>query len=294
LAVNANAFLRVGTNSLNAMAGTQQVQHVRIGTNLVWTYGGGVSYVAISGGVSSNYTENGTNYTALRFATNSTATVTAGGSVEFVIVAGGGGGHAGGGGAGGYVRSNLVVSTGSYSVVVGIGGGGVAGYAAPLATNGGDSAFGALISATGGGRGGRPSDFGGGVGTGGSGGGAGYSAGSITNGGSGISGQGNNGGGNGFIGAPYPSGGGGGAGGIGGTPASASTPGASGAGVTNTLFGNSVYAIGGLGSIYSGGGTNNGANGASNTGNGGGGAGAGAKGGNGGSGVVILRYVRSP
>jgi hypothetical protein len=242
--------------------------------------------------------------------------------MDILVVAGGGSGgnvtNGGGGGAGGLrLAINKHVTTGSYAVVVGAGGG----------TNGTGGITGALGSASS--WGGYGTSGGGGGGeygingsNGGSGGGAGAYSGS-TNGGSGqqvnsgdgtFTGYGNNGGNASGTASNRAGGGGGGAGGAGGTN-SGSTPGVGGAGLDlSRTFGTNVgdsgyFASGGhgqnrqdAGRIYKGvpggGGGRipvasdaddvNLRSGLPNTGGGGHG---GYGGGNGGSGVVIIRYL---
>ena len=223
--------------------------------------------------------------------------VTGGGNVEVLVVAGGGSGGAGnysaGGGAGGLLYSSaLPVSAQTYTVTVG--GGGVNG-------NGQNSAFGTLLTAIGGGKGGQSAATGS---VGGSGGGGGYSAPSGYYGGAGTAGQGNAGGrGDSTAGFGW-GGGGGGAGGVGADAVHYSNPGNGGIGLAYSISGTSTYYAGGGGGgidssgyrSYGGNGgggwgdststaNNPGTAGTANTGGGGGGIG-----GSGGSGVVIIRY----
>jgi hypothetical protein len=138
------------------------------------------------------------------FTSGGTLTVSQGGQIDYLVVAGGGGSgtgsfsnNSGGGGAGGMLNGTQTISTASYSISIGTGGG--------EAQNGGNSSFNG-ITTTGGGRG---SDYGSSGNTsGGSGGGGAGNAGA-----SGIAGQGYA-GGNGS-GSGSQSGGGGGAGGPG-------------------------------------------------------------------------------
>jgi uncharacterized repeat protein (TIGR02543 family) len=131
--------------------------------------------VVATGGTITNYTLNGTNYTAHVFASNGTFAVSGAGSVEVLAVAGGGGGggHIGGGGGGGgvLVLTSVSVTSGSnYTISVGGGGkGGAGGAVGGTGTN--TTCFGA--TAAGGGGGGYWQDTGGA--NGGSGGGAGAS-----------------------------------------------------------------------------------------------------------------------
>jgi len=223
-------------------------------------------------------------------------------TVKVLVVAGGGGGggDAGGGGGGGGVVYNASYSAStSNSVQVGKGGTAGVGLNSVLATNGGNSVFGA-ITAIGGGAGGRYNNNPGN--SGGSGGGGAYSG---AAGGAQTSGQGNNGGSGG-------SNGGGGGGGGGGVGTSGSLGGVGGIGISNSILGATNYYGGGggggrfsvssegIGNIRLGGGgrgagscsSNPAVAGTSNTGGGGGGAPAGCQsfGAAGGSGVVIVSY----
>ncbi len=280
--------------------------------------------VAATGGSVTNYTLNGTNFTAHLFTTAGTTslTVTAGGDVEVLVVGGGGGGgsFAGGGGGGGgviYTSAFAVVAGSNYAVTVGAGG-----NSSPprvTGTNGGDSAFGPLIAAGGGGGAGQdtyPAANGGSGGGGQGGTNTGQQPGT-NNATLGISpaGTGNTGG------AGYKKGGAGGGGGA----AAAGAAGTSGAGgnggqgLTNSISGVPViYGSGGGGGkmVASGtagpGGTGAGSGSVGNTspgsagnatgyGCGGGGSGGiegqwnnGYPGGSGFQGIVIVRYVTSP
>jgi hypothetical protein len=240
--------------------------------------------------------------------------------IEVLIVAGGGGGgtgggEGGGGGAGGLVyygaetaktangSAQTVVTNTSYSVTIGGGGTGSTDYNSYNGTNGNNSAFGSLITAVGGGKGGCYPGANTGYGTaGGSGGGGGgnSSSGGSTTGGAGTSGQGNRGGNGGYnVGGQYRGGGGGGAGAQGEDPltvyGSSFRAGNGGVGLAYSISGSSTYYAGG-GGAHANGGTNgtggaggggsDGSNATANTGGGGG-----ASSGNGGSGIVILRYL---
>jgi hypothetical protein len=253
-----------------------------------------VTGVSATGGVITNYTLGGINYRAHTFTNSGTFTVTAGGSVDALIVAGGGGGGfdaGGGGGAGGLIYSNgLSVAVAAYSVTVGSGGLGQTAYSQNATNyNGSNSVFLGMVTLGGGGGGGlTASPYVGLVGaSGGSGGGgAGYL--NPGNPGAGTLGQGNDGGAKGESGKNNTGSGGGGAGGVGGTGITNSfifAPG--GLGIESSISGASVtYATGGRGGGDSWAGATNGV---ANTGNGGDGAGnASAK--NGGSGIVIIRY----
>jgi formylglycine-generating enzyme required for sulfatase activity len=263
--------------------------------------------MAAQGGTMTNYTANGTNYTAHIFTTvgSTSLVVSAGGSVEVLLVAGGGGGGGGdstaggggGGGAGGLIYTNLGLAAGSYAATVGAGGAAGSWYS-DTATKGSNSTF-ATVTALGGGCGKlRNAGTSGGSGAGGY--GKGYAGGS----GNQPAGYGNSGG----IGGPNPGGGGGGGG----------AGSAGSAGVTNSVGGNGgagcSYDISGVLTGYAGGGgggaqvgsggtaTDGGGQGGTRSGTGavagspntGGGGGGGSyyfgNGVAGGSGIVIVRY----
>jgi hypothetical protein len=220
-------------------------------------------------------------------------------TVDTLILAGGGGGgglggnntweHNGGGGAGGFLQlSNVVVSTGSYPIVVGAGG-------SPQAS-GNSSEFLSNIAVRGG--------AGNVIGVFGSGGG-GIAPGGSQSKGTGTPGQGFDGGNGAFGSQSFGGGGGGGAGSIGGN-ASGGTGGSGGLG---KQWQNGVtYAGGGGGAGSSStGGSSIGGNGSSgpnipgsnatiNTGSGGGGGwniNGTSAGGSGSSGLVIVRYLKT-
>jgi hypothetical protein len=249
--------------------------------------------VSASGGVVTNYAENGTNFVAHIFtntASSTSITFTVGGSVEVLIVAGGGAGgkastSSGGGGAGGLIYSNLSVTASAYTIIVGSGS--VGRTTSGTGASGGNSTFGD-VTATGGGGGGGSSSA---AGNGGSGGGA------RDAGGTGIAGQGKDGG----SGTGSYVGGGGGAGSK-GTNGVTGAAGHGGLGLAYSLSGVSLFYAGGGGGCYSSGtsgtgGSGVGGNGGATPGNGmdgrggGGGGGGSSTSGNGGSGVVIVRYV---
>ncbi len=236
-------------------------------------------------------------------ATSSTSTSST--VANMLLVAGGGGGNygraaptggGGGGGGGGVVSTTSTVTVGSYTITVGAGGqAGIQSLQGAL--NGGDSAIGAIATATGGGNGGQ-TNFSATPSSGGSGGGGGGGT-PPQNGASGTAGQGNN-GGNGSGTGGVAGGGGGGAGAAGGN-ASGTTGGNGGNGVTSSISGSpTTYGGGGGGGtdnigINGSGGTGGGGNGGiaqngiTNTGGGGGGGqNDGSSGGAGGSGIVII------
>jgi len=235
-------------------------------------------------------------------------------SVQLLIVAGGGSGsgdRAAGGGGGGLIFTNMLMSPGTYSVVVGAGG--TVGTGNVHGTDGSNSSFNGQI-AIGGGSGGSHV-VGNGVGnTGGSGGGgAAPGPGTPTAvGGSGTSGQGYGGGTGYYNGSICSAGGGGGAGGA-GSNATTTKGGNGGPGLFITIGGNSAYyagggggaaaqdygaAVGGIGGVGGGGTADQSSTTAATAGTpntGGGGAGAGNAGWpgnatNGGSGIVIIAY----
>ena len=236
-----------------------------------------------------------------------TFTATNGGSVEVLVVAGGGagGGRAGGGGGGGgFIYNAAYAVTAGQTITVTVGVGGAAGAPDTYAASGGNSVFGTITAAGGGGSAGGNTFAGSAGGSGGAGsyGGAG---------GAGTSGQGYAGGGS--ANGPYYNNGGGGGAGAPGEAGTSTYIGSGGAGLASSISGTSTYyAGGGGGGGHSpnpnqgyggiGGGGNggtyttwaNGVAGTPNTGGGGGGAtsqGAGSNtGGAGGSGVVIARY----
>lgn len=248
-----------------------------------------------TGGVVTNYTLTGTNFTAhifTNFAYPTNIVFAEGGSVDLLVVAGGGAGgkattSSGGGGAGGLIYTSLTVSASTYSITVGSGG--VAKTSSGTGPNGADSTFSNLLTAVGGGGGGGSTSSGG---NGGSGGGA------QTTAGTGTAGQGNGGG----IGTGVYIGGGGGAGSV-GTNGSASTgAGHGGAGKAYNLSGESLFYAGGGGGYYGSGTSGTGGSGVGGDGGasptqgmdgrgGGGGGGGTTASGKGGSGIVIVRYL---
>lgn len=138
-------------------------------------------------------------------------------SADYLVVAGGAGGgrgYGGGGGAGG-LRSatSQSLTTGTYTALVGAGGGIPADGVGTYGGNGGNSSFNGLVS-SGGGGGGYYNDVDG-VAGGSGGGGGGNNGGAVTIGGSGTVGQGND-GGTGTGNSPTAWGGAGGGGGAGG------------------------------------------------------------------------------
>ena len=117
--------------------------------------------VSATGGMVSSYTQSGTNFTVHTFTNSGTLLVTAGGTVEYLVIGGGGGGGGGysgqhwtgggGGGAGGYrcsvagersgsnspAESARTLTTGSY--MIGVGNGGAGGSKTNDGVNGADS-----------------------------------------------------------------------------------------------------------------------------------------------------------
>jgi formylglycine-generating enzyme required for sulfatase activity len=261
-----------------------------------------VNSMAASGGTMTNYTVNGTNYTAHIFTTvgNSTLAVSAGGVARVLVVAGGGGGGGsagsgigGGGGAGGLIYTNLVLAAGNQPVTVGAGGLG-GGFYSDTATKGSNSVL-ASLTALGGGCGRLNTN-----GTAGGSGAGGYGNGSAGGAANQPGGYANSGG----MGGEKPGGGGGGGGAwsAGSAGVTNSVGGAGGAGLSYDISGVLTgYAGGGGGGGQAGGGgavTDGGGRGGSASGYGGlaglpntgGGGGGGSSGGAGGSGIVIVRY----
>lgn len=239
--------------------------------------------------------------------------------VEVLLVGGGGGASSGGGGGGGVVSQTVTASSGTYSVLVGLGGaGGTPSHVGTNGANGENTTFNG-VTAFGGGGGARAMSAGlPGASGGGAGGDCTLSGGSATQG---------------FPGGTGPSAlsgtgasGGGGAGGAGvsgftqvayntlyGLSGQNTMGGNGGIGTINSITGTSVYYGGGggggcnnnnllqaveragQGGLGGGGrGANgdriNGVNGTANTGGGGGGDWEATTGGNGGSGIAIIRY----
>jgi len=267
-------------------------------------------------------------YTIHTFTSNGTFTTTSGGEVEYLVVGGGGGGGGygttGGGGGGGGVlnaRANVTDNT-TYTITVGAGGAGYTKFgmseaSRTLATSGGNSSIGALVTALGGGHGAGDAQVAGtGNGTVGSGGGGAFhDPGSAAH-GVGTPGQGNDGGVGNVQSGSYGGGGGGGAGAVGGN-GSTTAGGVGGIGVYVAAFASwgdtghpGYFGGGGGGSLrnspgnegeggWGGGGKGGDATGVSGQVNTGGGGGAGdynggnlVTAGNGGSGIVIIRYLR--
>lgn len=255
------------------------------------------------------------------FPFSSTFTPTQALSADILCIAGGGGtgvNFSAGAGAGGLLAfTSQSLSATGYSVTVGAGG---TGSGSAGGTNGGNSQFGALTAAVGGGTGMWGGNGKAGGSSGGSGGGA---TDSITTGFAGTSGQGNAGGGA----SGSTNGGTGGGGGAGAAAAQATFSKSSDGGVGSSAYsswglatftgqivgGTAYFAGGGGGGSFSGnqgssigagglGGGGNGGNnsqpllpvaGLPNTGGGAGGAGANSQAGvNGGSGLVIVRYAK--
>ena len=337
LKIQNNSALGSNTATTVASGGKLQLQggiSVGSGTTLTisqptvstFAYSSITNGTATTGTATNNGVYNLLTFTSIASSgTSASLDVTSAGAVDYLVVGGGGGGGyaaanvGGGGGAGGF-RTNvagnlsgggtqaeapLTPATGSYTVTVGAGGAGATSSAAGL--NGGNSAFGSIIS-LGGGGGGSAGSFTQSVMDGQSGGSGGGSAARGDNppphgvAGSGTSGQGLS-GGTYAPGGDNGGGGGGGASGVGGTN---STGGPGGAGLTSTITGTAVtLAGGGSGGHYNGGGIAGGAGGGgngggsninatagtANTGGGGGGGGRGNNSAGGGSGIVILRYV---
>lgn len=246
-------------------------------------------------GVNSNYTENGTNFTANSFTRGGYYYLATNTLCDILIAAGGGAGGDywyGGGAAGGVIVTSMVVVAGYHKI--GVGRGGTVNVNGILP--GSDSFFDTLVA-----YGGGQFSLYGTDGTGGSGGGRGGVAGGP--GASGVAGQGHNGGSCTDSGT-YPTGGGGGAG-QNGRDGVAGQSGHGGWGVSNSFSGvMTVYGDGGGGCGHffgsaggtggSGGGGNGGiwntVNATAATGYGGGG-GSGLLGGAGKQGIVVIRRM---
>lgn len=300
--------------------GSPQAGQIRFNTSLnimewwdstysIWVPVGIVYPVATGGNSTNNITQSGINYRVHTFTTvgTSTFTVTRGGLIEYLIVAGGGGGaDVSGGGAGGVKVGQILLETGSYSIVVGAGSGNAADNSGPGDNGSPSSAFG-FIAAGGGGAGGG---FGQARGlTGGSGGGGGRQPSGqnwFSIGGPQIPDQGYQGGSaQPFITADWEGGGGGGAGTPGRDNTGGDWGGDGGLGISSSITGtltfyaggggsgsNSINGRGGLGGGGTGAAGGAGGNASGNTG-GGGGGGWGGLCGAGGSGIVIVRYRTS-
>lgn len=276
-----------------------------------------VNYGLTTAGTGGIVTYDGT-YKYHTFNSDDTFTVTASGSVDYLIVAGGGGGGSdfgGGAGAGGVRYGSTAVDKTDYTITVG-GGGSGATSAGSQAGNGGDSSGFSITSTGGGGASNGSGDYPGGSSqTGGSGGGGGAYETSANPAAAGNTPsttprQGNDGGdGYGGDGDTSSTGGGGGGASSAGAAGVSGTGGNGGAGYQ--WLDSNYYGGGGGGGAYqtttagSGGiggggaganGSNNtGTAGAVNTGGGGGGSSGGGSGagGDGGSGIVIIRYLSS-
>jgi len=273
--------------------------------------------VTATGGTVTSYTDGGITYDVHTFTGSATFNVTAGGSVDYLIVGGGGGGGGGtggGGGAGGFVTGTTTV-TGStaYTITVGTGGLGGTTSSPYRGADGLPSVF-AGVTAVGGGGGGSNYPVSPGYtdpSIGGSGGGGSGDSGHA--GASGTTLQGNAGGSANAWNNPYTPGGGGGAGAAGTSGSTQPNGAAGGAGQSSSITGIAKFYAGGGGSgtfFGSTGGTGGSSigghggqgafgnasgvtNGTANTGSGGGGQGGNSStiAGKGGSGVVIIRFV---
>lgn len=261
------------------------------GDNTVWATG--------TGGTVVNYSDSlGTSWRAHIFNGAGNFGATTAGAVEALVVAGGGGsGNGGGGGAGGVITRGVVrllLSAGTYPVVVGAGGApGTTAFGNRYGRKGSDSSFAGLV-ASGGGGGIGANESVRGTPDGGSGGGDGSRQAHAP--GSGIFGQGFSGGlGNDNGVTPEGNGGGGGAGEPGFNYNAATRPGDGGNGIQSDITGVlRYYAGGGASGFFQngitpsgglGGGGSAGVAGQINT-----GGGAGGNFASGGSGIVIIRY----
>lgn len=209
--------------------------------------------MAITGGIESTYTDGGTTYKVHKFLSSDPVGLTvtdANATVDLLIVAGGGGGGGGkngggGGGAGGVrVELGVVLTPGTYAVVVGEGGAGGT-VAQPNGSEGSSSSINGLLAVGGGGGGGWKQSGS----SGGSGGGSGRDASRLEGGGE-TGGQGNKGGGS-EAGAWSDGGGGGGAGAVGGNGSGGTQEnaraGSGGIGVEHNFTGTPMYYGGGGG-----------------------------------------------
>lgn len=257
-------------------------------------------FAETTGGNKSEITIAGETYALHVFSSSDSFNVARDITASYLVVAGGGGGGistnsirgAGGGGAGGVLEGTASFSRGeSIQIIVGSGG--------QPAENGHDSSIGNLVTAFGGGAGGKADNGNSHIGTGGGSGGGG--GGQASPGGSGVAGQGYDGGQAASSGLMRAGGGGGGAG-MAGSSAEPSRGGSGGVGRISSITGSDIYYGGGGGggsSVSSLGGAGGGGNGGGSTGStpgvdGSGGGGGGAYGTGfgsaGGSGIVIIRY----
>lgn len=255
-------------------------------------------------------------YTIHTFLTNDNFVATGNITTEILAVGGGGGGgggaSSGGGGGGGVaVATNFLLNSGTFPVVVGVGGNGGSAYG--NGSNGTNSTI-STITAVGGGAGssdraGHPTGYPGGCGGGGASTGTPLRAGGATTqtSGTGWTGYGFKGGDAVISGAPYPGGGGGGAGGAGSNSVSGGAGANGGNGRVSSITGTATYYGGGgggserVGNVGQGiGGLGGGGNasldspagaGVNGLGGGGGGIGSGGAGARGGNGVVIIKYL---
>lgn len=236
-------------------------------------------------------------------------------AINYLVVGGGGGGggdRGGGGSGGGVLPGSMNISSGTYPVVVGLGGNGGVNLSSLIGLQGQSSSFNGIVALGGGGGGDGDSGLvNGGNGASGGGGGAIIAGGGTA--GLGISGQGYPGGIGVTNGSSSWCGGGGGAGGPGGN-ATTNNGGNGGIGIQSSISGTATYygggsggsaqtgtvGTGGLGGggpgvLDAGAGAVAGINAPANTGGGGASAGGGANkpGGNGGSGIVIISYAGS-
>lgn len=321
-----------GTNNIYYRSAANTWTSVTIGSGLSFSSGtlsssGGITGFATIDGGDTDVTTGSYHCEIFTTTGSRTLTVSAAGPVMFALVGGGGGGAHGGGGGGGVIDhywEDVNLTTGSYTVAIGVGGTAVASTSSTRGGAGGNTTF-AGFTAVGGGGGGAGSGSGGTQVSGGSGGsGGGGSANGTDGAGAGGSGTFNKPEVQGFAGAASPgaSGGcytssGGGGGGAAGSAGSSCTGGNGGAGLysvvaTIAASGTATYLGGGGGGgrgnsggscagSDSSGGTGGGGNGSAgssfsgiagtaNTGGGGGGGcpATGSYGGNGGSGKAII------
>lgn len=114
---------------------------------------------APSGGNSTGtYSYGGTTYSFHKFTSDGNFVIGANKTVDIFMIGGGGGSggdNSGGGGSGGLIwRPSLALTAGTYAIVIGSGGTGTTAGSQGSSTQGGNSTFGSLLTALGGGYGG--------------------------------------------------------------------------------------------------------------------------------------------
>ena len=110
------------------------------------------------GNSTGTYSYSGTTYSFHKFTSNGNFVIGTNKTVDIFMIGGGGasvGDNGGGGGAGGLIwRPSLSLTAGTYAIVIGSGGTGTTAGSQGSATQGGNSTFGSLLTALGGGYGG--------------------------------------------------------------------------------------------------------------------------------------------